>query len=126
MPRNAAPVIVHVNQHVIRHNAKHGTSYPTLTIKLPESSSFRRSRKAPATIYAHEVGGIGRVIDSNARGRNALSCGARVWMEFAADTFFVEGDWCDWPTLRERLRAAHDELSEDTSGLRLALGEAVG
>lgn len=63
--------IVHVNQHVIKFNAKHGTTLPTLTIK-----------KGKETIYAHEVAGTGRVIDANAQNRNPLSCGARVWMEF--------------------------------------------
>lgn len=64
--------IVHVNQHIIKFNAKHETTLPTLTIK-----------RGKETIYAHEVTGEGaRVVDANAQGRNPLSCGARVWMEF--------------------------------------------
>ena len=116
-------VIVHVNQHVIKHNSKHGTSYPVLTCKVPPSAGLTDPAgfKLPVLIYCHEVEGYGRVIDSNARSRNGLSCGARVWMEYDAETFAVQGPWIDWPTLRDRLRAAHDEQAEDTTGLRMAL-----
>lgn len=120
-----ANVIVHVNQHVIRHNAKHGTSYPTLTIKLPEAAHFRRSRNCPGTIYAHEVGGIGRVVDINAAGRKPLSCGARVWMEFAPDTFFVEGSWMDFNCLRALMFGQEGETPEtpETTALAGAIRE---
>lgn len=83
--------IVHVNQHVIKHNAKHGTKLPTLTAKLDAATA--RLFNGHATIYCHEVAGTGRVVDSNAQDRQPLSCGARVWMEFDAEGFDVRGPW---------------------------------
>lgn len=97
--------IVHVNQHIIKHNAKHGTSYPALTVKL--DAATKRALGVPAsTIYCHEVEGSGRVIDSNAQGRKALSCGARVWMEFRPEGFRVLGTWTTFDALSELKAAA--------------------
>lgn len=61
--------IIHVNQHVIRANAKHGKSDPVLTVKTYKSNT-----------YAHEVEILGpsRVVYSPDK---PLSCGARVWIE---------------------------------------------
>ena len=61
--------IVHVNQHVIRANAKTGEREPPLTVKTYRSND-----------YAHEVeiAGPCRVVY---RPDKPLSCGARVWIE---------------------------------------------
>jgi len=61
--------IVHVNQHVIRSNAKRGERQPVLTVK-----NYRENQ------YAHEVliDGPCRVVYSPDA---PLSCGARVWIE---------------------------------------------
>ena len=61
--------IIHVNQHVIKHNAKHGTNDPVLTVKTYKSNE-----------YAHEVlvKGDSKVVYSKDK---PLSCGARVWIE---------------------------------------------
>lgn len=90
-------VIVHVNQHVIKHNAKHGTKLPTLTVKLPGGT----------TRYAHEVAGeSARVIDSNSIGRSPLSCGARVWIEYEAKGFHFVGDPVDFTTISAAMKAS--------------------
>ena len=42
--KKEAKTIVHVNQHMIKHNKKHGTEFPVLTVK-------HRGK----TYYGHEV-----------------------------------------------------------------------
>ena len=60
---------IHVNQHVVRSNKKHGKKEPVLTVKTYKSNK-----------YAHEVEikGESKVIYSPDK---PLSCGARVWIE---------------------------------------------
>ena len=60
---------IHVNQHVVRSNKKHGKKEPVLTVKTYKSNT-----------YAHEVeiNGTSKVIYSPDK---PLSCGARVWIE---------------------------------------------
>jgi len=60
---------IHINQHVIRANAKSGANDPAITVKT--------SRK---NTYAHrvDIGGPSSVIYSPDK---PLSCGARVWIE---------------------------------------------
>ena len=60
---------IHVNQHVVRSNKKHGKKEPVLTVKTYKSNT-----------YAHEVEikGESKVIYSPDK---LLSCGARVWIE---------------------------------------------
>jgi hypothetical protein len=66
--------IVHVNQHVIRANAKDGTNEPPLTVKTYKEGW-----------YAHEVDILdaqGNVVATVVhRPHKPLSCGARVWIE---------------------------------------------
>jgi hypothetical protein len=64
--------IIHVNQHVIKANAKNGTNDPVLTVK-----NYKENR------YAHEVAinGPSKVVYSE----KPLSCGARVWIETQAE-----------------------------------------
>ena len=61
--------IIHVNQHVIKANAKNGTNDPTLTVKTYKSNT-----------YAHEVEILGpsKVVYSPDK---PLQCGAKVWIE---------------------------------------------
>ena len=65
--------IIHVNQHVIKKNTKHGTNDPTLTVKTYNTND-----------YCHEVEILGpsKVVYSKDK---PLSCGARVWIETYAD-----------------------------------------
>lgn len=64
---------IHVNQHVIRDNAKTGANNPVITVKTYKSNH-----------YAHEVEILGKskVIYSPDK---PLSCGAKVWIETNAD-----------------------------------------
>ena len=64
---------IHVNQHVVRSNKKHGKKEPVLTVKTYKSNT-----------YAHEVeiNGPSKVIYSPDK---PLSCGARVWIETEAE-----------------------------------------
>jgi len=61
--------IIHVNQHVVRANAKHGTNDPVLTVKTYKGNT-----------YAHTVtiDGPSKIVYSV---NKPLSCGARVWVE---------------------------------------------
>lgn len=65
--------VIHVNQHVIKRNAKTGEREPVLTCKTYKSND-----------YAHEVEITGpcRVIYSPDK---PLSCGARVYIETHAE-----------------------------------------
>ena len=60
--------LIHVNQHVIRANKKHGRNDPMITVK--------RGRRND---YCHEVVIMGpaKVVSQS----KPLACGARVWME---------------------------------------------
>ena len=66
--------IIHVNQHVIKKNAKDSENNPVLTVK-----TYKENR------YAHEVeilDDAGNVIATVVyRPEKPLSCGARVWIE---------------------------------------------
>ena len=64
---------IHVNQHVVRANAKTGARDPVLTVK-----NYKENR------YAHEVEilGTSKVIYSPDK---PLACGAKVWIETTAD-----------------------------------------
>ena len=65
--------IIHVNQHVVKANAKNGKNDPVLTVK-----DYKSNR------YAHTVNikGESKVVYSPDK---PLSCGARVWIETHAD-----------------------------------------
>jgi len=65
--------IIHVNQHIIKRNAKNGTHEPVLTVKQGRKNT-----------YAHsvEILGPSRVVYSPDK---PLNCGARVWIETTAE-----------------------------------------
>ena len=69
--------IIHVNQHIIKANRKHGEDNPVLTCKTYKDNT-----------YAHEVyiEGPSRIVY---RPDKPLSCGAHVWIETEA-TITVE------------------------------------
>jgi hypothetical protein len=65
--------VIHVNQHVVKANAKNGTNEPVLTVK-----NYKENR------YAHTVNikGASKIVYSP---NKPLSCGARVWIETNAE-----------------------------------------
>lgn len=66
--------IIHVNQHIIKRNAKTGENEPPLTIKTYKSNQNAHE----AIIYDKDGNEVARVIN---RPHDPLSCGARVWIE---------------------------------------------
>ena len=69
--------IIHVNQHVIKANAKSGANDPVLTVKTYKANT-----------YAHEVqiDGPSRIVYSPDK---PLPCGAKVWTETTAEVTTV-------------------------------------
>ncbi len=68
---------IHVNQHKIRANKKHGTNDPVITVKTSKSNT-----------YGHEVmiKGSSKVIYSPDK---PLSCGAKVWIETESEVVVI-------------------------------------
>ena len=64
---------VHVNQHVIRANAKNGENNPVFTIKSRGKNTYAHSVKV--------VGEMELIYSPN----KPLSCGAKVWIETKGD-----------------------------------------
>ena len=66
--------IIHINQHIIKKNAKTGAREPVITVKTYKSN-----------YYAHEV-----YVDGPCKIKYSpdkpLSCGAHVWIETFANT----------------------------------------
>jgi hypothetical protein len=65
--------IIHVNQHVIKANAKSGKQEPVLTVKTYKSNVYANSVK---------INGPSRIVYSPDK---PLSCGAKVWIETTSD-----------------------------------------
>ena len=70
--------IIHVNQHVIHKNTKHGTDDPCLTIKTYKSNHYAKE----AIILDKDGNEVARVVY---RPHKPLSCGARCWIETQND-----------------------------------------
>jgi len=66
--------IVHVNQHKIKSNRKHGEACPVLTVKTYKSNDYAHE----AVIYGQDGSEAARVVY---RPEKPLSCGAHVWIE---------------------------------------------
>jgi hypothetical protein len=66
--------IIHVNQHVIRANKKHGQSNPVITVKTYKDNTYGHE----AIIRDEDGNEIAKVVY---RPDNPLSCGAQVWIE---------------------------------------------
>jgi len=60
---------IHVNQHVVKANAKNGTNDPVLTVKTYKGNTYANEVR----IYGNSV-----VVYSPDK---PLSCGAKVWIE---------------------------------------------
>jgi hypothetical protein len=66
---------IHVNQHKIRSNLKHGTTDPVITIKEGKSNT-----------YCHEVDIKGpSTVRYGENGKKILNCGARVVIETTSE-----------------------------------------
>jgi hypothetical protein len=78
MPRRAK-TIIHVNQNVIRANAKNGTRKPVLTVKQGRSNRYAHTAR---------IEGPSKVVYSPDK---PLSCGARVWIETFSPVVLDEG-----------------------------------
>ena len=70
---------VHVNQHVIKKNAKEGTRNPVLTVKTYKENHYGDEV---------EIDGPSTVVYSPDK---PLSCGAKVWIETDADVKVKNG-----------------------------------
>ena len=66
--------VIHVNQHVIRANRKHGRNEPVLTVKTYKSNDYAHE----AVILDEHGKEVARVVY---RPNKPLSCGAHVWVE---------------------------------------------
>ena len=75
--------IIHVNQHIIKHNTNHGTDEPVLTVKTYKENNYAHE----AIIKTKDGVQLAKVIY---RPHKPLSCGARVWIEMETDTTEVE------------------------------------
>ena len=93
-----AKTIVHVNQHMIKHNQKHGTEFPVLTVK-------HRGK----TYYAHEV-----IYHHHSttmyRPHNPLSCGAVCWVETEGDVTLF-----DWTAVHQK---KHPSIKQERKTVR--------
>lgn len=71
---------IHVNQHKIRANKKHGTNEPVITVKKGRSNT-----------YCHAVKILGdSVVRYGGNEKPILSCGARVVIETEGDVEIIE------------------------------------
>ena len=69
--------LIHVNQHQIRHNHKHGTNDPVLTVKTYKDNRYAREvlvKAGSKVVYSPD---------------KPLSCGARVWIETEGEVEIV-------------------------------------
>ena len=64
---------IHINQHVIRANAKSGNRNPVITVKTSKSNEYGHT--------VHIMGGSTVVYSPD----KPLSCGAKVWIETNAE-----------------------------------------
>jgi hypothetical protein len=69
--------IIHVNQHVIKSNAKTGANDPVLTVK-----TYKENRYAKEVV----IKGNSKIVYSPDK---PLSCGAKVWIETQAEVELV-------------------------------------
>jgi len=77
--------IIHVNQHVIRKNAKEGTTEPVLTVK-----TYKENRYAHEVVIKSDNGEeLARIVY---RPDSPLSCGARVWIETQNEVTLIDSE----------------------------------
>jgi hypothetical protein len=70
--------IIHVNQHVIKNNAKTGEKKPVLTVKTYKSNTYANEVK---------IHGESKIVYSPDK---PLSCGARVWIETETEVEIIQ------------------------------------
>ena len=75
--------IIHVNQHKIKKNTKHGTDEPVLTVKTYKQNDYAHE----AIIRTKEGVEVAKIIY---RPHKPLSCGARVCIEMETEDVDVE------------------------------------
>jgi len=75
--------IIHVNQHKIKKNTKHGTDEPVLTCKTYKENLYAHE----AVLKTKDGVEIARIVYSP---HKPLSCGARVWIEVDTDNVDLE------------------------------------
>ena len=75
--------IIHVNQHKIKKNTKHGTDEPVLTVKTYKTNDYAHE----AIIKTKDGTEVAKVIYQP---HKPLSCGARVWIELETENIDVE------------------------------------
>ena len=80
MPKRSTKKYIHVNQHKIRSNKKHGTNEPVITIKHGSTNTY---------CHAVDILGPSRVIYGGNE-KPILNCGARVGIETEADIRIVD------------------------------------
>lgn len=67
---------IHVNQHVLRENARDGGDRPAVTVQ---------TSKGPHRCHVADIRGVSAVKQS----RKPLSCGARIWVETLAEVELI-------------------------------------
>ena len=93
-----AKTLVHVNQHMIKYNQKHGTEFPVLTVK-------HRGK----TYYAHQVT-FHEGSETIYRPQKPLSCGAVCWVETEGDVTLF-----DWTTASQE---THPSIKQERKTIR--------
>lgn len=74
--RRRSPIVVHVNQNVIRSNLKRQQDEPPITVRR----GARVVRARAVSIYHNDGSLVARVVYNPTK---PLRCGARVWIELA-------------------------------------------
>ena len=77
--------IIHVNQFVIKANAKHGLDEPVLTVKTYKTNDYAHQVK----IVDQQGQEVARVVY---RPDKPLSCGAKCWIETTLEVEEIECD----------------------------------
>ena len=90
--------IVHVNQHMLKYNQKHGTDFPVLTVK-------HRGK----TYYGHEVNYHGPST-TRYQPQKPLSCGAVCWVETEGNVTVF-----DWSAIHQE---KHPSLKQERKTIR--------
>ena len=90
--------IVHVNQHMLKYNQKHGTDFPVLTVK-------HRGK----TYYGHEVNYHGPST-TRYQPQKPLSCGAVCWVETEGNVTVF-----DWSAIHQE---KHPSIKQERKTMR--------
>lgn len=90
------PVRIHINQHIIRSNKKHGANEPVITVKRGKTNTYG---------HAVEIHGPSRVVYQP---DCPLNCGARVWIETESPVD-VDGVPLDMGSRIKRKEQAHED-----------------